>query len=132
MSEPAPTTWKYLEPRPKSFYRQLFVKGTRIRARILYGAYMSAEEPETPEEIAANYNLPLEAVREAIAYCQSNPPEIAEDFRREEILMEATGMNDPDYKYGASIRFSLLKSAPGSASYEALPRRQHSLAAAPP
>jgi uncharacterized protein (DUF433 family) len=77
----------------------LFIKGRRIRARTLYGLYMSAEEPLTPEEIAAEYDLPLEAVKEAIAYCQSNPPEIADDFPREEALMEATGMNDPDYKY---------------------------------
>jgi len=94
--------WNYLEPRPKSFYRQLFVKGKRIRARILYGRYMSAEEPRTPEQIAADFDLPVEAVREAIAYCQSNPPEITDDFRREEALMEATGMNDPDYKYHPS------------------------------
>jgi uncharacterized protein (DUF433 family) len=92
------TSWKYLEPNPKSAYRQLFVKGTRIRARVLFGLYASEEEPRTPEQIAADYGLPIEAVREAIAYCQSNPPEIAEDFRREEALMEATGMNDPNYK----------------------------------
>jgi len=100
----APTTpqtappWKYLEPNPKSNYKQLFVKGTRIRARVLFGLYLSEEEPRTPEQIAADYALPIEAVREAIAYCQANPPEIEEDFQREEALMEATGMNDPDYK----------------------------------
>jgi hypothetical protein len=63
---------------------------------------MSAEEPMTIEEIAADYELPIEAVKEAIAYCQSDPPELREDFEREEALMEATGMNDPDYKYHPS------------------------------
>lgn len=96
--------WKYLEPRPKSFYRQLFIKGTRIRARSLYGLYMSDEEPMTPEQIAAEYSLPLEAVQEAIAYCQSNPPEIRQDFSREEALMEAMGMNDPNYKHHPTPR----------------------------
>ena len=104
MSTPTPNQWKYLESRPKSFYRQLFVKGTRIRARILYGLYMNKESPKTPEEIAADRGLPLEAVKEAIAYCQTNPPEIEQDFRREEAIMEATGMNDPDYKYHPSPR----------------------------
>ncbi len=103
MSEPTRpqmgAQWKYLAPNPKSHYKQLFIKGTRIRARILYGEFMSEEEPRTPEQIAADYELPVEAVKEAIAYCQSNPPEIAEDFRREEALMEATGMNDQNYKY---------------------------------
>jgi uncharacterized protein (DUF433 family) len=102
MSTSKPGEWQYLEPRPKSKYRQLFIKGRRIRARILYGLYMTEEGPMTPEEIAANYGLALEAVREAIAYCQGNPPEIADDFRREEALMEATGMHDPNYEYHPS------------------------------
>ncbi len=46
------TTWKYLAPKPKSFYKQLFVNG-RIQARLLYGLYRNAEEPQSPEEIAA-------------------------------------------------------------------------------
>jgi hypothetical protein len=60
---------------------------------------MSAEDPMTPTQIATDYDLPLDAVEEAIAYCQTDPPEIKEDFEREERIMEATGMNDPDYKY---------------------------------
>lgn len=96
--------WTYLAPNPKSSYKQLFIKGTRIRARILYGEFMSEEEPRTPEQIAADYELPVEAIREAIAYCASNPPEIDEDFRAEERVMEATGMNDPDYKLGGKYK----------------------------
>jgi uncharacterized protein (DUF433 family) len=98
------TTWKHLAPNPKSAYKQLFLKGRRIRARDLYGMYMSAEEPMTPAQIAADYDLPLEAVEEAIAYCQADPPAIKEDFEREERIMEATGMNEPDYKYGGKYR----------------------------
>lgn len=41
----------------------------------------------------------MEAVRETIAYCESDPPEIAQDFAREEAIMEALGEHDPDYKY---------------------------------
>ena len=92
------TKYVHLAPNPKSAYRQLFIKGTRIRARTLYGWY-ACEEPMTPDEIAADYNLPIEAVKEAIAYCESNPPELLEDYAREHALMEATGMNDPNYKY---------------------------------
>lgn len=91
------TQYVHLAENPKSQYRQLFVKGTRIRARVLYGWY-ACEEPLTREEIAAEYGLPVEAVREAIAYCESNPPELQEDYAREAALREATGMNAPDYK----------------------------------
>jgi uncharacterized protein (DUF433 family) len=108
MSEPdKPQTtgqWKHLAPNPKSAYKQLFIKGTRIRARILYGEFMSEEKPRTAEQIAADYEPPVEAVKEAIAYCESKPPEIDEDFRAEERLMEATGMNEPDYKLGGNYK----------------------------
>jgi uncharacterized protein (DUF433 family) len=87
-----PTGWNYLAPNPKSSYKQLFLKGTRIRAEVLYGMTVDGSEPMTPEEVAVDMNVPMEAVREAIAYCESNPPEIAEDHRREEARMKATGM----------------------------------------
>ena len=105
------TTWKFLAPNPKSAYKQLFLKGRRCGAT-LYGMYMSAEEPMTPAEIAADYDLPLAAVEEAIAYCQTDPPEIKEDFEREERIMEATGMNDPDYKFGGKYRVLSPQSSP--------------------
>ena len=104
MNPSTSTTWKHLAPNPKSAYKQLFIRGRRIRARTLYGLFMSAQEPMTPEEIAREYDLPVEAVKEAIAYCQTDPPEIKEDFQHEERIMQATGMNDPDYKYGGKYR----------------------------
>src|SRR5713226_2566521 len=94
----SPNEYTYLAPNPKSAYKQLFLKGTRIRARDLYGWYANAEEPMTPEQIAAEFTVPVEAVREAIAYCESDPPEIRSDYAAEEALMEAMGMNDPEYK----------------------------------
>lgn len=93
--------WTYLAPNPKSAYKQLFIKGTRIRAEVIYGM-VNETEPRTAEEVAADLGLPLEAVKEAIAYCESNPPELIRDRIREEALMEATGMNDPNYKYHPS------------------------------
>ncbi len=99
MDTPSPPTWKYLGPKPGSAYKQLFIKGTRIMARILYGMYMNAEEPRTPEEIAEAYQLPLEAVREAIAYCQTDPPEIRQDWEEEEAIERARIINDPKYYF---------------------------------
>jgi uncharacterized protein (DUF433 family) len=108
MSESTPGPWIYLDRKPLSLYRQLFVKGRNIAARTLYGHFMSEEEPRTVEQIAADYDLPIEVVREAIAYCETNPPEIEADWRAEEALQEAAGMNDPDYrKYGKTRRIPL-------------------------
>ena len=94
--------YKFLERDPQSSYKQLSIKGRRIRARPLYGAYMSEEDPRTVEEIAADHELPIEAVKEAIAYCDTDPIEIRKNFAIEEAIMDATGMNDPDYKYHPS------------------------------
>jgi uncharacterized protein (DUF433 family) len=102
MSTSPPSHWKYLARDPKSTsYRQLFIKGRRIRATTLYDMSLPSEEGPgmTPEEIAADYDLPVEAVLEAIAYCASDPPEIRRDIEMDEALSEATGMNDPNYKY---------------------------------
>ena len=99
----ARTNYVWLAPNPKSSYRQLFVKGTRIPARVLFGWY-ACDEPRTPEEIAGDYGLPVEAVNEAIAYCESNPPELARDYAREGALMEAAGTNQPAYKYDGKPR----------------------------
>jgi uncharacterized protein (DUF433 family) len=106
MSTPTSTTWQHLERKPGSSYRQLFVNGTRIAARTLYSYFIPGEDwpGMTAEEIAADFHLPAEAVREAIAYCQSDPPEIAADLEREEALMQATGMNEPSYRYHPSPR----------------------------
>jgi uncharacterized protein (DUF433 family) len=92
-------TYQYLELRPTSLYRRLFIKGTRIRAELIYRAHINAEQPRTAEELAADYSLPLPAVLEAIEYGKSNAPEIVADIAREEAIMEATGQSDPDYKY---------------------------------
>lgn len=88
MSENTPRTWKYLAPNPKSSYRQLFVKGTRISARTLYG-WCSEPEAYTPEFTAEQFNLPVEAVLESIAYCESNPPELLQDYAHEQALIDA-------------------------------------------
>jgi uncharacterized protein (DUF433 family) len=104
MNTSTPNNWVYLDRKPGSLYRQLFIKGRNIAARTLYGQFMNEEEPRTLEQIAADYELPLEAVREAISYCESNPLEIQQDWAAEEALEEATGMKDPDYKKHGQIR----------------------------
>src|SRR5262245_23691001 len=99
MSTPNAKQWKWLYRYPKSNYKQLSVKGTKIHARTLYGAYANEEVPRTPEQIAEDFGVPLEAVREAIEYVESDPPEIREDFEREERSVEEAERNNvPGYR----------------------------------
>lgn len=101
MKPPTSIHWQHLEPKPGSAYRQLFVKGTRIAARLLYGLCANEEEPMTPEQVAEAYSLPLEAVQEAIAYCQSDPPEIRADWEMEEAGIREMLQRKPDYVHPA-------------------------------
>jgi uncharacterized protein (DUF433 family) len=98
MSAPNGKQWKWLYHYPKSSYRQLSIKGTRIHARTVYG-YAVGEDAETPEELAENFNIPVEAVKEAIEYCESDPPEVREDFEREQRNVEEAERNNlPGYR----------------------------------
>lgn len=92
--------WKYLERKPGSSYQQLCIKGKHIRAWTLYCESMSEKEKRTPQQLAEDFEIPLDAIYEAIAYCQSNPPEICEDHRKDSLLADAIGMND------AAVRLS--------------------------
>ena len=87
------TKWKYLVRKPKSAYQQLFINDRWVAARTLFGQSVG-EDSRTPEQLATDYRLPLEAVLEAIAYCASNPPEIREDWQREQSVIDDIGTND--------------------------------------
>jgi uncharacterized protein (DUF433 family) len=99
---PVPTKYEHLAPHPKSAYRQLFIKGPRIRAWGIDCDHVA--QNGAPEKIAADRDLPVEAVREAIAYCASNPPEVRGDLIREEEEMRAAGMFEPAYKVNPTPR----------------------------
>jgi hypothetical protein len=81
--------YKYLKPKPGSNYRQLFVNG-RIRAEILYRETVGAE-PLTPDAVAREYGLPVEAVVEAVDYCVRNQPLLDAERAREAARIEAAG-----------------------------------------
>jgi hypothetical protein len=106
MSNDQPCKWKFLARKPGSNYQQLFIKDRNIAARTLYGLTFPGEDwpGSTPEELAADYELPLEAVEGALAYCKANPPEIRADWEMEEALMEATGMNEPNRRLRPAVK----------------------------
>jgi uncharacterized protein (DUF433 family) len=79
----ATNRYMHLERRPGSNYKQLFVKGRRIRAEILYRQTIG-NDARTPQQVAADYELPLEAVQEAIQYCIENPQALQADRDREQ------------------------------------------------
>jgi uncharacterized protein (DUF433 family) len=61
----------HLASREGSGYQQYFVKGRNLRAETLYRATIGPE-PMPPDEVARDYDVPAETVREAIHYCLRN------------------------------------------------------------
>ncbi len=108
-------TYPHLERRPGSLYRQPYIKGTRIRVEIPYSRTVPKREDdgsecpgEPPEQIAADLHIPVEAVLEAVDYCQAHWDVVVADHAREDRLMEASGMNHPDYKYNPKKYYKIL------------------------
>src|SRR5262245_762289 len=94
MATTSSTQYQYLEPRPGSNYRQLFLKGRRIRAAVVYEA-IHGPDPFTPEEFAREYGVPLEAVLEAIDYVNHNLPLIQAEREREAADIRSRGLDRP-------------------------------------
>jgi uncharacterized protein (DUF433 family) len=88
--------YQYLEPRPRSHYQQLWVKGRHIRAEVLYRLTVGVE-PRTPEEVAQDYNLPVEAVQEAIDYAVRNQKVLEAERAREAARMQQLGIDQPPF-----------------------------------
>jgi len=84
--------YEFLESRPRSNYKQLWVKGRHTRAEVLY-RYTVGHESDSPEEVAKEYGLPVEAVLEAIEYCVKNRELLDAERSRDEASIRARGLD---------------------------------------
>lgn len=87
--------YEHLEPRPGSNYRTLFLKGRRIRAAVVHNV-IHGPDPRTPEEFARDYEVPLEAVLEALDYVARNRPLIEQERETEAANLRARGLIGPE------------------------------------
>jgi hypothetical protein len=83
--------YKHLEPKRGSNYRQLFVNG-RIRAEVLYRETVG-QEKLTAEDVAREYQVPVEAVMEAVEYCLKNQDVLDADRAMEEATIKTHGLD---------------------------------------
>ena len=86
--------YHHLEPRPSSNYRQLWIKGRHIRAEVLYRLTVGAER-RTPEEVAQDYDLPVEAVHEAIDYAMHSQALLEAEHTRTEARTQQVDLHKP-------------------------------------
>jgi len=91
--------YKYLKPKRGSRYQQLFFG--RIRAEVLYRETVG-REPLTPEEVAKEYNVPVDAVLEAIEYCVKNKDLLDAERAREDAETRTAGRDKWPYAPAAA------------------------------
>jgi len=63
-----------------------------MRAEVLYRCTVG-REPQTPEQVAQEYDLPTEAVIEAIDYCTRNRQFLDAERAREDASIRARGLD---------------------------------------
>jgi uncharacterized protein (DUF433 family) len=83
-------TYAFLERRPKSWRRQLFLKGRNIAVGQL--VYNMRADGLTPAEAAQEYRLPLAQIQEALAYYRNNRDLIEQDADDERRYLESKGL----------------------------------------
>jgi len=64
------TQWQYLETHPSSWRKQLYFKGSKLTAFTVWSDMIANKD--TINETASNWELPVEAIREAVEYCETN------------------------------------------------------------
>jgi uncharacterized protein (DUF433 family) len=85
------TRWQYLEKRPHPWRQQLYLKGRRVKASVIYSDMMINQE--TLEAAAENWDLPLAAIQEVIEYCQTHLKLLQKEAREERRRLEEKGIS---------------------------------------
>jgi hypothetical protein len=84
--------WKHLVWRKHPWRKQLSLKGRKITARQFVGAARAHEWDE--QEAAKQFDLPVEAAREAFAYAADNAELLEAEVLYERMLVERKGEKD--------------------------------------
>ncbi len=87
--EPIEPSWRYLCSRPHPWRTQLYIKGRKLLASTVWNDLIA--NGMTAEEAALDRDLPLEAVLEAIRYCEVNRDLIQLEFEEERTRLLASG-----------------------------------------
>jgi uncharacterized protein (DUF433 family) len=82
--------WKHLVVRRHPWRKQLYLKGRNMTVRVLVGTIKS--NGFTEEQAASDQHLPVEAIREALAYFEANPEVIELDAAYERYLRKTRGL----------------------------------------
>ncbi|MGK7878490.1 MAG: hypothetical protein AB4060_00055 [Crocosphaera sp.] len=90
-NQPTKTQWQYLEPRPDSWRKQLYIKGRKLTAFGVWSDMMV--NGDTLEETADNWDIPLDALQEVIEYCETHQELISSEADSERRYLEERGIS---------------------------------------
>lgn len=82
--------WQHLVRREHPWRKQLYVKGRNMTARQLVGSMKSNQLDETAA--AADFHLPVGAVREAVAYVDTNRELLETEAEIERLMLKRGGI----------------------------------------
>lgn len=87
LERPAGSAWEYLVERAHPWQRQMSIKGRRLLAATVWRDMIT--NGQSPEEAAAEWDIPVEAVAEAVRWCEEHRALLAmeaEETRRRLVL----------------------------------------------
>jgi len=90
MREAAVEPWQHLIRRLHPWRKQLYLKGRNMTARQLVGSMKANHLDESAA--AADYRLPVEAVREALVYVERNWDLLATEAEIERLMLKRGGV----------------------------------------
>jgi len=89
--------WRHLVRRQHPWRQQLYVKGRNLTARQLVGGIKANQLDE--QQAAANYDLPIEAIREALHYVEQNTELLEAEAEIERLMLKRGGVvAEPDLR----------------------------------
>jgi uncharacterized protein (DUF433 family) len=88
------TKYRFLTAEPGSTWDEPIIQGTGVRASTL--AFAVRNDGRTPCQVAADFDVPLDAVLEAIDYVDSHSPELDQHRQQEFDELVRLGHMNPD------------------------------------
>jgi hypothetical protein len=82
--------WTYLVSRPHPWRRQLYVKGRRLPASVVWSDLLT--NGMSAEGAAENWDLPVAAIEEIVRYCEANRALLAMEADEERRWLEERGV----------------------------------------
>jgi uncharacterized protein (DUF433 family) len=83
--------WQYLVARPHTWRKQLYVKGRKLLASIVWQDMVANQM--SPDQVAENWNLPLSAIDEVIRYCETHQELLKLEADEERYRLEEKGVS---------------------------------------